>query len=177
MEPTSSPDLKQVNVTEREQRVTALRAKLLDGVGLEPRNRNADQQARWLLAYLLDWHRREDKSAWWEFHRLMDLAPEQLAVIEGRHLVEAFRRQRLALFDDFPGAFGERSAMADQRARSEGADTDELGRIHIVVAQVDPGDVPIAATQVDVAHPQAPLAIQRAGDRVGRRHDCPRPRQ
>ena len=61
------------NVTEREQRVTALRAKLLDGIDLEPRNRNADQQARWLLAYLLDWHRREDKAGWWEYFRLLEL--------------------------------------------------------------------------------------------------------
>ena len=66
------------NVTEREQRVTALRAKLLEGVSLEPRNRNADQQARWLLAYLLDWHRREDKAGWWEYFRLLDLPEEDL---------------------------------------------------------------------------------------------------
>jgi predicted RecB family nuclease len=66
------------NVTEREQRVTALRAKLLDGVDLEPRNRNADQQARWLLAYLLDWHRREDKAGWWEYFRLLELPKEDL---------------------------------------------------------------------------------------------------
>ena len=33
---------------------------------------------RWLLAQLLGWHRREDKSMWWDFHRLMDLTPEQL---------------------------------------------------------------------------------------------------
>ena len=34
--------------------------------------------ARWLLAQLLGWHRREDKAMWWDFHRLMDLTPEQL---------------------------------------------------------------------------------------------------
>ncbi len=34
--------------------------------------------AGWLLAQLLGWHRREDKAMWWEFHRLMDLTPEQL---------------------------------------------------------------------------------------------------
>ena len=31
------------------------------------------QQARWLLAHLLEWHRREDKAAWWEYFRLKDL--------------------------------------------------------------------------------------------------------
>ena len=66
------------NVTEREQRVTALRTRLLEGVSLEPGARDADQQAKWLLAYLLDWHRREDKSSWWEYFRLLDLPEEDL---------------------------------------------------------------------------------------------------
>src|SRR5262245_27279386 len=66
------------NVTDREQRVTTLRTKLLEGVSLDPRTRDADQQARWLLAYLLDWHRREDKASWWEYFRLLDLPEEDL---------------------------------------------------------------------------------------------------
>jgi uncharacterized protein len=41
------------------------------------------EQARWLLAQLLGWHRREDKSMWWDFHRLMDLTPEQLVDEDG----------------------------------------------------------------------------------------------
>src|SRR6185369_6833704 len=40
--------------------------------------RTPDQHARWLLAYLLDWHRREDKAAWWEYFRLRDLPEEDL---------------------------------------------------------------------------------------------------
>src|SRR5260370_33971526 len=66
------------NVTQREQRVTALRARLLEGVSLEPGTRDADQEARWLLAYLLDWHRREDKASWWEYFRLLALPEEDL---------------------------------------------------------------------------------------------------
>jgi uncharacterized protein len=66
------------NVTEREQRVRALRARLLEGVSLEPGARDADQEARWLLAYLLDWHRREDKANWWEYFRLLALPEEDL---------------------------------------------------------------------------------------------------
>src|SRR5262245_1449798 len=65
-------------VTEREQRVIALRAKLLEGVSLESGTRDADQETRWLLAYLLDWHRREDKASWWDYFRLLDLPEEDL---------------------------------------------------------------------------------------------------
>ncbi|MGZ8515499.1 MAG: TM0106 family RecB-like putative nuclease, partial [Candidatus Limnocylindrales bacterium] len=47
-------------------------------IGIDPAAATPEQHARWLLAQLLGWHRREDKSMWWEFHRLMDLNPEQL---------------------------------------------------------------------------------------------------
>jgi hypothetical protein len=32
----------------------------------------------WLLAQMLEYHRREDKSAWWEYFRLCDLTDEEL---------------------------------------------------------------------------------------------------
>jgi uncharacterized protein len=40
--------------------------------------RTAEQQARWILANVLDWHRREDKAVWWELFRLSDLSVEDL---------------------------------------------------------------------------------------------------
>ena len=36
-----------------------------------------EQRARWLLAQLLEWHRREDKSMWWEYYRLCELSDEE----------------------------------------------------------------------------------------------------
>ncbi len=47
--------------------------RLLDGVSPDPEERDEEQQARWLLAHLLEWHRREEKAAWWEYFRLRDL--------------------------------------------------------------------------------------------------------
>ena len=49
---------------------------LLAGVPVDPAERDEEQHARWLMAHLLEWHRREDKAAWWEFFRLRDLPPE-----------------------------------------------------------------------------------------------------
>jgi uncharacterized protein len=49
---------------------------LLGGVPVDPEQRTKEQQARWLMAHLLEWHRREDKAAWWEFFRLRDLPLE-----------------------------------------------------------------------------------------------------
>jgi predicted RecB family nuclease len=55
---------------EETQRVMA---RLSDGVPIDPTARTEEQQARWLLAHLLEWHRREDKAAWWEYFRLKEL--------------------------------------------------------------------------------------------------------
>jgi len=68
------------DLTEAQARVEALVARLAgpDIVPTDPAERTAEEHGRWLLAQLLGWHRREDKAMWWEFHRLMDLNPDQL---------------------------------------------------------------------------------------------------
>src|SRR5262249_20468417 len=64
--------------TEREEQVAARGAGLTEGVPAERRERTDPQQAGWLLAQLLDWHRREDKSFWWRFYELSGMTDEEL---------------------------------------------------------------------------------------------------
>ena len=59
-------------------KINALIEKLTADVPADPEERDEDQQARWLLANILDWHRREDKAVWWEYFRLADLSAEDL---------------------------------------------------------------------------------------------------
>lgn len=66
------------SVDERQQRVQALMARLLEGVPVERADRTEEQQATWLLAHMLDWHRREEKAPWWEYFRLAALGDEEL---------------------------------------------------------------------------------------------------
>lgn len=63
---------------ERTQRLQALMEVLTCDVPEEPAERNAEQHGRWLLANLLEWHRREDKASWWEYFRLADLPEAEL---------------------------------------------------------------------------------------------------
>lgn len=63
---------------EWQKRVAALVARLTDGVPDDVGERNAEQQARWLLAFMLDWHGREKKAVWWEYFRLRDLSADDL---------------------------------------------------------------------------------------------------
>ncbi len=40
--------------------------------------RSREERARWVLANILDWHRREEKPVWWEFFRLDEYTAEEL---------------------------------------------------------------------------------------------------
>jgi len=62
----------------RARRVRELMAGLTQNVPEDRGERSEEQQARWLLAHILDWHRREAKAPWWEFFRLRDLTEEEL---------------------------------------------------------------------------------------------------
>ena len=63
---------------EWQRKVAALVARLTDGVPDDVGERSAEQQARWLLAFMLDWYGREKKAVWWEYFRLRDLSAEDL---------------------------------------------------------------------------------------------------
>lgn len=76
--PVERIDTLPAELTEAQARVQAVTDRLADGVPKDPAERSEEEQARWLLGQLLGWHRREDKSMWWEFYRLLDLTPEQL---------------------------------------------------------------------------------------------------
>lgn len=59
-------------------KINALIERLAVDVPIEPEERTDEQQARWILANVLDWHRREEKAVWWEYFRLADLSAEDL---------------------------------------------------------------------------------------------------
>ncbi len=59
-------------------KINALIARLTADVPADPVEQNEEQQARWLLANVLDWHRREEKAVWWEYFRLAALSAEDL---------------------------------------------------------------------------------------------------
>ncbi|NOU26849.1 MAG: TM0106 family RecB-like putative nuclease [Polyangiaceae bacterium] len=78
-EPLPRPSLPEAPANEklgdRLARIRAVAGALTAGL---PPERNRDEQARWVLAQLLEWHRREDKVDWWEFFRLNDMAADEL---------------------------------------------------------------------------------------------------
>jgi len=92
----TDPDASE-QVLERDRRIEELSTSLLAGVPAEPSERRGVEQARWLLAGMLGYFRREEKSAWWEHYRLRELAPGEL--LEEREAVAG-----LEFVGDLPSA-------------------------------------------------------------------------
>ncbi|PYU65852.1 MAG: nuclease [Acidobacteria bacterium] len=76
------PTLKQEDKAEelgsQIQQVRAAMDRLISPLPLDETEWSAAQRALWLLAQLLEYHRREDKSAWWEYFRQCDLTDDEL---------------------------------------------------------------------------------------------------
>lgn len=66
------------NLTEWIERINALVDRLTNDLPDDPETWNPEQKARWVLAHTLDFHRRENKTVWWEFFRLSDLSADDL---------------------------------------------------------------------------------------------------
>ncbi len=60
---------------ERLARIRAVAEALTAGLPLE---RNRSEEAQWILAQVLEWHRREEKVDWWEYFRLNEATDEEL---------------------------------------------------------------------------------------------------
>lgn len=60
------------------ERIGPLVTALTHDVSDDPLERTPEQHGRWLLAQMLEWHRREDKAVWWEYFRLCDLSAAEL---------------------------------------------------------------------------------------------------
>ena len=76
------PELKSGDPSEKMaeamSRVQELHDRLTKGIPADRQERTDEQQAQWILAQLLEWHRREDKAIWWEYYRLIELTDEEL---------------------------------------------------------------------------------------------------
>lgn len=59
------------------QQIRALVQRLTSSLPADEIEWSCDHRAMWLLAQMLEYHRREDKSAWWEYFRQCDLTDDE----------------------------------------------------------------------------------------------------
>ena len=76
--PEASEDEPSEAISAWQERINALTERLIENVPVDIEDRTVGQQAHWLLANIADWHRRENKSVWWEYFRLSELSADDL---------------------------------------------------------------------------------------------------
>ncbi len=65
-------------ISERQMMIRALAERIAGDVDPWENDKDPQQYGRWVLANVLDWHRREEKATWWEYFRLSELSVEEL---------------------------------------------------------------------------------------------------
>ncbi|MER8369028.1 TM0106 family RecB-like putative nuclease [Mesorhizobium sp. M1378] len=85
------------NITAWFAKIAPLIERLMADIPVDPEERDEEQHARWILANILDWHRREAKATWWEYFRLRELSAEEL-------MDERSGLSGLTFLDEVPGA-------------------------------------------------------------------------
>ena len=76
--PAPKPGEAPEDLAEYLHRVRAVTERLLAGFPEKESDWTVEQRTKWLLAQTLEYHRREDKSTWWEYFRQCDLSPDEL---------------------------------------------------------------------------------------------------
>ena len=161
--------------------VTRIRSALLDGVPASAGERTDEQRARALLADLLDWHRREDKPAWWRYFYLRELSPAELigepdalGGLTGGEIVDQVNKSVLRRFSFPPQEHrflhGDTAHDAETgRSWSVWAVDDAAGTIDLKIGKGYDGPLPAALVQGG-PNPTTQLRerLRDLGDRVVR---------
>ncbi len=148
------------NVTDWLIRINALVEQLSTDVPVDPEERDEEQQARWILANILDWHRREEKSVWWEHFRLAELSEEDLrderAGLSGLSFLRQAGGTARAPIHRYRFPPQETELRGGEDLRNLGGD--KLGKVEAI--SFDDCTVDIKKRQDSVAtHPQAVFAL------------------
>jgi predicted RecB family nuclease len=153
--PTPGEEAPSAELDERQKRVAALVGKLTADVPADATARTEEQRARWLLAQLLDWHRRENKATWWEGYRLADLDDEELLEdrcgLGGLRFVERLKVDRGICVDRYAFEKQETEARVERDVYLKGERFGEVTAIDVARRIVD---IKKARKMADV-HPPA----------------------
>ncbi len=126
---------------ERQKKVAALVAQLTADIPFNPAERSDEQSARWMLAQLLDWHRRENKASWWEGYRLADLDDEDLmderAGLAGLRFVKRISTERGIPVDRYAFEKQETEVRAGKDVHIRNQRFGEVAAIDILARTID----------------------------------------
>jgi predicted RecB family nuclease len=128
----------------RQKRVAALVTQLTAEIPADAAARSPEQAATWMLAQLLDFHRRENKASYWEGYRLADLDDDELledrAGIAGLTFVKRLAVDKKISTDRYLFAKQETEVRCDKKLYY-GKEREQLG----TVVEMD-----LAALSIDI---------------------------
>ena len=175
------------SLTQAAAEVQAVADRLTDGVPVDPAQRSEDERARWLLAQLLSWHRRESKATFWDFFRRIGMAPDELVDEDGAigqlELISMgdpylptprSRKHRRKAVYSFPPQehrdVRDRSELFDPALAQAHADESpwEAWKLDVELGAVDDehGTIELIwKAEGTIRHPQAIVALNRVPDR------------
>lgn len=138
-------------LSERQAKVEAVRGQLLGAEGHD----------RYLMAYLLDYHRREQKAEWWDYFRLLEMADEELieepGAVSGLTYVQDVEKVKRSVVQrySYPQQEmelrrGDTLKLQDQKKWSEVVSVDRVARtIDVLVGPSRVSDRPTSAFRHD----------------------------
>jgi predicted RecB family nuclease len=141
-------------VNERQQQSATLAGALMANIPADPAARTEKEAARWLLANLLDWHRREFKADCWEYFRLKDLTDEDL--LDERAAISGL---------DFVGTVEVSRKVPTDRYRFEKQETNIRGGEDVCTRDEKIGEViaiDIGARTIDIKKTRKTAAVHPA---------------
>ncbi len=154
--------------------VTRLRSALLSSAPAQPSARTPEEAAVALLADLLEWHRRENKPAWWRYFYVRTLSssdlvaePDALGLLSGGEVVGSVKRSVLRQFSFPPQEhkFGPLSQAEDPiTGRGFVVDSVDDARGEIVVKVGRDYDGPLPSALVEGGPPGTRLQAERMRD-------------
>ncbi|MCM4150921.1 TM0106 family RecB-like putative nuclease [Arenibacter sp. N53] len=151
-----------VNITEHQQRIQPIMNALLDGVPPIKIDRSEVEQARYILAHMLDWYRRENKSFWWEFFRLKELPEDEL--LEERKAISFLEYtgnrepEKRSVVDTYTFPPQECDLRPGQTVEDQ--EGNKLGTIHEI--DIDTGILRIkkGPSKIDMPHPISVMSLE-----------------
>lgn len=156
------------NITDHQERIQPIMGNLLEGISPSKAERNNVDQARYILAHMLDWYRREKKSFWWEFFRLKDLTEDEL--LDERKAISFLqytgRREPMkrSIIDTYTFPIQECDLRTGNSLKDQ--DGNEIGNIHEI--DIDQGILRIkkGPSKIQIPHPICVISMESVNSRT-----------
>ncbi|MCP9199015.1 TM0106 family RecB-like putative nuclease [Gramella sp. GC03-9] len=155
-------------ITEHQERIKPIMDALLENVPPIKAERSEVEQANYILAHMLDWYRRENKSFWWEFFRLKELPEDEL--LEERKAISflEYTGNRVPEKRSFVDTYKFPPQECDLRAGNnlEDQENNKLGTIHEIDLDENILTIKKGPSKLDLPHPTSVMSLENVNSKT-----------